>query len=52
MGSAVLWRVTMSVKGKPPVTTEMYDRVTLTDDGKFVSLVQFVDTATVADMLP
>ncbi len=49
--AAILWRVTASIAGKPPVTTELYDLIELNEDGKIVSLIQFCDTALLADML-
>ena len=44
---AVRWAVTITVAGKPPVNTQLFDLIKLNEAGKIVSLVQFVDTALV-----
>ena len=49
--AAVLWQVTLSVRDGRPVTTRLYDLWELTEDGKARSLVQFTDTALLADQL-
>jgi len=43
--AAVHWRITVSVPGKAPVTTELLDLFEFDDDGKAKSLTQFADTA-------
>ena len=49
--AAVLWRVTLSAPGKDPVTTQLYDLWTINDDGRIASILQFGDTATIAELL-
>jgi ketosteroid isomerase-like protein len=44
---AARWRVTVAVDGKPPRTTQLFDLIELSDEGKIRSLVQFADTALV-----
>jgi len=47
----VVWRVTVTTEGKPPVSTRLCDLFTLGDDGKITSLIQFVDTALMRDLV-
>ncbi len=49
--AAVLWRVTASVAGQPPVTTELFDLIEVDESGKLASMVQFCDTAALARLL-
>ena len=49
--ASVLWRVHLSVRGKTPVTTELYDLWAFDDQGRATSLVQFCDTALLAKLL-
>ena len=49
--AAVRWRIKVSKPGEEPETTELFDLVTLTDDGRIASLVQFTDTALVKSMM-
>lgn len=52
-GDAVMirWAVETSCAGGPCVETELCDIWTLGDDGKVTSIVEFADTALIADML-
>jgi ketosteroid isomerase-like protein len=52
-GDAVMirWAVETSCSGGPCVETELCDIWTLGDDGKVTSIVEFADTALIADML-
>jgi ketosteroid isomerase-like protein len=43
-------RVTVTVSGKPPETTDLFDLVEFDADGKISSFVQFADTALIRDM--
>lgn len=47
----VMWRVTVAIEGKPPVTTRLCDIFTIDNDGKIKSLVQFVDTALMRELI-
>jgi len=49
--AAVRWRVTLSVDGKPPVTTEICDLWEFDEVGRMTSLVQFIDTALLQKLL-
>lgn len=49
--AAIRWRVDLSVRGGPVVTTEICDLWTLDEDGRATDLVQFVDTALLKQML-
>ena len=49
--AAVRWRVTLSVDGKPPVTTEICDLWEFDEDGRMTSLVEFIDTALLRKLL-
>ena len=49
--AAVHWRVTISTKGGPKHTTELYDLWKFQDDGKALSLTQFGDSALLNRML-
>jgi len=42
---AILWAVTITVEDKEPVRTQLFDLMTLDEDGKIASFVQFGDTA-------
>ncbi len=43
--AVVIWEATLSYRGGERVTTEICDLWTVGADGKFTSLLQFVDTA-------
>jgi ketosteroid isomerase-like protein len=45
--AAVRRRVTVTVPGKPPVGTELFDLIEFDDMGKITSFAQFADTALV-----
>ena len=49
--AAVHWRTTLSVDGKPPVTTEMCDLWRFDDEGRATSLLQFIDTGLLRQLL-
>lgn len=49
--AAIRWRVAISVRGGPVVTTEMCDLWTLDEDGRATELVQFIDTALLRQLL-
>ena len=44
---AVRWSVTITVQGKPPVQTQLFDLIKFDGDDKILSFVQFADTALV-----
>lgn len=48
--AAIHTRIVVSAGDGDPVTTELFDLWTFDDDGKVVSLLQFADTALVAQM--
>jgi len=45
--AAARWEITISLNGGPKVTAEVCDFWTIGEDGKFTSLLQFVDAALV-----
>jgi ketosteroid isomerase-like protein len=47
---AVRWALTVTVAGRAPVPTQLFDLIELDDDGKIRSLVQFADTALVRQL--
>ena len=49
--AAVLWRVQLSVGQGKRVTTELYDLWEFNDEGRAVSVLQFCDTALLANLL-
>lgn len=49
--AAILWRVTFSVGDGPTGTTGLYDLWQFDEEGRPCSLLQFVDTALLRDML-
>ncbi len=49
--AAIYWQVTLSVDGKPPVTTEFCDLWEFDEHGKASSLLQFIDTALLQNLL-
>ena len=49
--AAVHWRVRASTGGGPQVDTELFDLWTFNDEGKIASVVEFGDTALMAQML-
>ncbi len=49
--AAIRWRVDLSVRGGPVVTTEMCDFWTLDEEGRATDLVQFIDTALLRQLL-
>jgi ketosteroid isomerase-like protein len=49
--AAVHWRATICVAGRPPVETYLFDLWDVTEDGKIAALVQFSDTALIAQEL-
>ena len=49
--AAILWRVTFSVGNGPVGTTGLYDLWQFDEEGRPSSLLQFVDTALLRDML-
>lgn len=51
-GTAVIhWQASVSTGGQEPVTTELCDLWTFDEQGRLKSLVQFVDTALLVQML-
>lgn len=44
---AARWQVTVTVAGKAPVQTQLFDLITLDEQGKIASFIQFADTALV-----
>lgn len=49
--AAVHWRTTLSVDRKPPVTTEMCDLWRFDEQGRATSLLQFIDSALLRQLL-
>lgn len=49
--AAIHWRTTLSVDGKPPVTTEMCDLWSFDEQGRATSLLQFIDTGLLRQLL-
>ncbi len=49
--AAIRWRVEFSVQDGPVETTDLADFWEFDDDGRAISLIQFVDTAMLGDML-
>ncbi|WP_395327655.1 nuclear transport factor 2 family protein [Novosphingobium sp. BL-8H] len=47
---AARWKVTVATDGKNPVNTQLFDLITLNDQGKIQSFVQFADTALVSQV--
>jgi ketosteroid isomerase-like protein len=47
---AARWKLTVTVAGREPVSTQLFDLIELDDDGKITSLVQFADTALVREL--
>lgn len=50
--AAVRWRIDFSIAGGPVETTEIFDLWTFDEEARIADLVQFVDTALLARMLP
>ncbi|TCM16021.1 SnoaL-like protein [Novosphingobium sp. PhB165] len=44
---AARWEVTVAAEGKEPVRTQLFDLITLDEEGKIRSFIQFTDTALV-----
>ena len=51
LSAAVQWRAVLAVAGRPPVETYLFDRWDVTEDGRIAALVQFSDTALIAQEL-
>lgn len=47
---AARWRVNVATDGRSPVGTQFFDLITLDEEGKIASFVQFADTALVREM--
>lgn len=47
--AAILWRATMSFNGREPFVSLLYDLWELDESGKVRSLLQFADTARIAE---
>lgn len=48
---AARWQVIVTVDGKAPVQTQLFDLIKLNDQGKIASFTPFADTALVRDLV-
>ena len=50
--AAIRWRIDFSIGGGPVASTEVFDLWTFDEEGRIADLLQFVDTALLAQLAP